>query len=315
MRYLAIDQGGTKTCALVCDEKGHILGVGQGAGACWSVSGMEEALRTCSEAVREAGSSWQAVDVLCAGMTGADWPEEYVTLREALRMHTGIAQVRVINDCQAAFHAGSVNGWGVCVCAGTATNACYVTPSGETGCLGYFVNVPHLGKAALEAAIDGYTGVGEKTALTEIVVRFYQAQDMEAVVRDISAGRISARSAKYMTRQIVEAAPHDQVAREICKNFARRCADYAYALLERNGMLNGPAEAVVSGGVFKEHTGILFADFAQWLRARAVHAQPVNAAYEPVVGAMKCVLPAGGVDTLLQEAETHSLTRLKGVHQ
>ncbi|MGN0763549.1 MAG: hypothetical protein ACI4MK_09165, partial [Aristaeellaceae bacterium] len=140
---------------------------------------MEEALRACSAAVEAAGFSWRLIDRLCAGMTGADWPEDYDILQAAMQQHSGVAQVRIINDCQAAFHAGSVKGYGVCVCAGTATNACYVTKHGASGCLGYFVHVPHLGKAALEAAIDGYTGVGRETALTEAVLQYYGAPDME----------------------------------------------------------------------------------------------------------------------------------------
>ena len=55
MRYvLGIDQGGTKTHALVGDELGHILGAGCDMGSCHSVNGMEHAMQAVDGAVRMA---------------------------------------------------------------------------------------------------------------------------------------------------------------------------------------------------------------------------------------------------------------------
>ncbi|MBQ8954023.1 MAG: hypothetical protein IJ048_07890 [Clostridia bacterium] len=60
MKYvLGIDQGGTKTHALVSDENGRILGVGRDVGGCHSIDGMEQAMRGVRGAAQKR-SIWRA---------------------------------------------------------------------------------------------------------------------------------------------------------------------------------------------------------------------------------------------------------------
>ena len=77
MKYvLGIDQGATKTHALVADETGHLLGIGTGIGACHSMNGMAAAMRGVEESVRAALSmaalTLSDIAWLAAGMTGVD---------------------------------------------------------------------------------------------------------------------------------------------------------------------------------------------------------------------------------------------------
>jgi N-acetylglucosamine kinase-like BadF-type ATPase len=75
MEYvLGIDQGSTKTHAALCDQAGHILGVGQVFGACHSLDGMEPAMtavRSAAEAaLYHAGVRAQDVALLFGGLSG-----------------------------------------------------------------------------------------------------------------------------------------------------------------------------------------------------------------------------------------------------
>ncbi|NLC33465.1 MAG: ATPase, partial [Clostridiales bacterium] len=56
MRYvLGIDQGGSKTYAMVADEQGELLSFGSAGGASHFASGLESAIKTICDA------SWQAI--------------------------------------------------------------------------------------------------------------------------------------------------------------------------------------------------------------------------------------------------------------
>ena len=105
MKYvLGIDQGGTKTHALVAEASGRILGVGRGAGGCHSLDGMDRAMAAVDAAVREAMgmARLRPADMAAvgAGMTGVDWPEEAGLLQGALSraMSISAGRIHVVND-------------------------------------------------------------------------------------------------------------------------------------------------------------------------------------------------------------------------
>ena len=73
---LGIDQGGSKTQAVITDETGQILGTGRSFGACHSVQGMQRAMDAVREAVDQAaeqsGIRLEEIAAAAGGMTGAD---------------------------------------------------------------------------------------------------------------------------------------------------------------------------------------------------------------------------------------------------
>ena len=52
---MGIDQGSSKTYAIVGDDGGNVLGFGKSYGACHSNTGMKYAMKAVKEAVNEAG--------------------------------------------------------------------------------------------------------------------------------------------------------------------------------------------------------------------------------------------------------------------
>ena len=98
------------------DSQGKILGTGFGGGGNYAYTGMAIAMASVEEAamraLRQAGLSIEAVDVLSAGLSGADWPEEYDLLRQALFELTGIDDIRVYNDCIIAMRGGTDKPYG-----------------------------------------------------------------------------------------------------------------------------------------------------------------------------------------------------------
>lgn len=311
MTYLSMDQGGTKTCVLACDETGRILGVGHAQGACWNASGEERTLAACEAALSDAGFTWTA-DALCAGMTGLDWPEDYDSMRAAVLKRSGVDRLILVNDCVAAFWGGAVLGRGACVCAGTGTNACFVRGDGTSQCLGFYMHVPHIAHEALNAVADCASGIGCETRITEAALDYFKAMTVDELLKALSAGSYTPGYVKRFAPAVLELAGYDATATTLCDAFARRCARYAAAMLTRGDMAAACVDVVASGGIFKGAGGRLFDVFAQEVHRLAPAARPVNALYEPVVGAMRMLLTPEAWQRLKTEAESFNLKRLKG---
>ena len=100
---LGVDGGNTKTHALVTDGDGTVLGRGDAGTADIHNSEPEPALveivRACDEALAAAGASSSDLAASAFSLAGADWPEDFVLLREELTRRLGLLREPVIvND-------------------------------------------------------------------------------------------------------------------------------------------------------------------------------------------------------------------------
>src|SRR5207248_17822 len=119
---LGIDAGGTKTIALVASTDGkigEIIGAGRsGTGDIYAVP-PETAFETVGQAVNEALSragiqADQLVSsVFC--MCGADWPEDFQLIQQAMQNRAFGQRITILNDAMGGLRAGSPDGTGVCV--------------------------------------------------------------------------------------------------------------------------------------------------------------------------------------------------------
>jgi len=316
---LALDQGGTKTAALVADGAGRILGAGYSGGACHAIDGMPLAMAmvmaACRQALQQAGLSLEQVGLVVAGMTGADWPEEYPLLQGALRAAMGAADVTVVNDCIIAFRAGTDSPCGAVLCAGTGLNAAVISPAGESFIYGYYIDGDDnggtaLGRLALRAVYNAQSGIGLPTRLTQAVLAFYGAASVDGVMRRAVAGQLGEPKALVpLLAGVVREG--DPVAVGLVEAFGARLARYVVAGVARYGMLGATADVVLSGGVFKAGMPELRKAVARGIQAEAPGMTLVDARYEPVVGALLLGLDrlAGKSVPLASDAVAQSVAR------
>jgi N-acetylglucosamine kinase-like BadF-type ATPase len=311
--FLALDQGGTKTAALVADEAGNVLGAGYSKGACHAIDGMPAAMARAAEACRgaleQAAVPLEQVGMLVGGLTGADWPHEYPLLQEALRQTLGIAEVVVVNDCIIAFRAGTDSPAGGVLCAGTGLNAAVISPAGEQFVYGYYVNGDEnggtaLGKLAMRAVINAETGVAPPTLLTRRILDSYSAPSVDDLICRYAAGRLGeTKELVPLLAAVVQAG--DGVAQQLVADFGARLARYIVAGFRRYGMLDAAADVVLSGGVFKAGLTGLREAIGRAIRAEARQARLVDAPYEPVLGALLLALDrrSGGSSRVSLDSE------------
>ncbi len=295
MTYLlGIDQGGTKTTAIVGDERGHILGIGNSFGAVHSVHGMSRAMeagrRACGEALENAGLTYADIYGIYGGVSGLDWEYERGLIENAMRESFPVKRIRVVNDCIIAMRSATDSPKSAVICAGTGVN-CAVRSGDREIVFGYYIpnsiqGGASIGLQALQRVFDAEAGVGEETVLTERLLQYFHASTVDCLLQRYVDSEITQASLTELPRLVEEAAlGGDRVADQIYADFARGIVPYIHAGMRRLGILEEPVDVVLSGSIFKCRAAGLQETVRKCLLEKAPGANIIDAEYEPIIGA------------------------------
>ncbi len=301
---LGLDQGGSKTWAAVSDAAGRLLGVGRAAGG-YPMRRTDEAMahicRAVDAALAAANLEGQPVDLLYAGLTSADWPDEYDFLQRRVEALGLARQVRVVNDTIIALRGGTSHPYGAIVTAGTGSNCAIRSPAGEEYLYHYYVENDlqggvGLGRRMLRAIYRAETGREPTTHLTRAVLHQLNFASVDELLRADCERRFGDEAVKTLAPLVFQAAhTGDEVAASLLTAFGQGLAELVTAGLRRFEMTNLPVEVVLSGSVFKGEGGLLQAVMRDEIEQVAPRARLIDARYEPVVGAVLLALEAAEV--------------------
>jgi N-acetylglucosamine kinase-like BadF-type ATPase len=256
-RVLGIDAGGTKTVALLADERGHVLAETRGGGANLQTHGELQVEKVFHELIEGLDAHGRA-DAVCLGIAGVDRPRDRELVAGILRRLGHRERALIVNDALIALVAGAEERVGIVVLAGTGSIAYgrdrngRVARAGGYGFLladegsGYW-----LGHEALRAAVRDDDGRGPATAIKALVFeRLGVASVPELVPLAYEQGL-----AKYQIAalaDVVEAAggAGDAVAREILGRAGAELALAARSVAARLAF-SGAFPVLLAGGVFK----------------------------------------------------------------
>ena len=299
--FLGIDGGGTRTVALLADQKGHFLGRAECGPSNPLKVGFRAAEREILQAVRacfqNSGLPLSALRtsrrrVLCAvgaGIAGVDRRSVHGPLLAWIRCHIPARHHLLTSDAAIALAAAVRDGPGIVVIAGTGSIAFARNDRGKMLRSGGW-GVPfddrgsgyELGRQAVRAALEAFDGRGPSTVLTEAISQYLDLPD----VSDIIAARLEQHQIAALFPLVVEAAQKsDLVARHLCDAAACDLADLAVALLKRAGWMRRATPVVTTGGVFQSSQTIRRA-FARHLRRFAPRARVELLQRHPVEGAL-----------------------------
>ncbi len=295
MEYvLGIDQGGSKTYAIVVDITGRICGLGKSAGSCHSSQGLDYAMKMILEAsdsaLQEAGLQRADVTTVMGGLTGIDWDDEAALLERAIGNYFPTASITVVNDCIIAMKAATHRRQCGILCAGSGLN-CAVQNGEDCFTYGFYIPDEHqggcsLGKMAVQAVLDSHMGLLERTLLTERLLEFFHVNTVDELLFMRVKGDI--QESHYLKLPLIleaTACKGDKVAADIWKNYGKMIVSYLHARMEKMGMLDADADIVLSGSIFKcGYRGFQDTVKNEILR-KAPNVQIIEAMYEPIVGA------------------------------
>jgi N-acetylmuramic acid 6-phosphate etherase len=133
---LGVDGGGTSTEAWLAEPGGHVLGRGVSGASNAKAVGLEAARRALEATIRsafdDAGLEPAPVDVACLGLAGFDRPDDRAVLTGWADEARVARRLVLVNDGDLVVAAGTPEGWGVGVIAGTGSIAVGRTPDGRT---------------------------------------------------------------------------------------------------------------------------------------------------------------------------------------
>lgn len=296
MKYLlGIDQGGTKTLAVIADEDGNVLGLGKSQGACHVFDCLESAMQRIRSAAYGAldnsGAKISDVVQISAGITGADWPEEYTLLEEAMAEMFPGKSISIYNDCIVGLYGGPCLTSGAVICGGTGLNIGVVTEEGIIEALGYYINDDDhagmaLGKKIFQSVVNIEIGLTQETMLKDKVLRYYNCSHIESLLKARLIGEIDRHSFKNLVLLAIESANEgDCFAQTMLEKFGYQITRYLPPLLEKYQMREKDVEVIVTGGIFKENSYLL-KGVDRYLQENLPKARLNEAVYEPVAGAV-----------------------------
>jgi len=260
--YLGVDTGATKTHALISDHLGNIKAfVDGGPGNPQSIGGYSvlEKLLTdmTSKACDQAGITLSDIRSAGLGLAGYDWPSQRDRFFQ-IALSSGLPeQTALINDAGLGIHAGTKDGWGVCVAAGTSFNCRGRGPDGREAFAigdgmrwGEGAGALELALKSAQAVIAQYTNSGPETRLTKLFLKSFGSSSLAELVEGIVIGKLRVTAA--LAPLVIETAlQDDEAARQAVQWAAESLANLAKGAIRQLGLAGQHFEVVLSGSFFK----------------------------------------------------------------
>lgn len=300
--YLAIDQGGSKTEALIFDQEGHILAFADDRDfrvpgeSYYEMQGRWIRYAT-EKALKNVGLSLENLDGACCSLNGADWEEDYVRLRRLVSKELGLKEenILIVNDCIGAMRGGTNGGNQAVICAGTGMNCAVRAADGREYIYGYFVNAPDQGGGAIgtkawQSILDAYTGLGPETVLTELLLEKHGEKTLVDLYKKFTSSQIVFRNYELSPLVMRGAKMGDAVALQIVNTAAERMVCYMEKAAKKLELDNEQVTLVLTGGVFKGDGEVLFQTIEKLIEEKNLHFVCTAANYEPVAGAALLLL-------------------------
>jgi N-acetylglucosamine kinase-like BadF-type ATPase len=302
---LGVDGGNSKAIALVTRPDGSVLGAARRLGAAdIYAEGPEAALAVTRAAVGEAlgraGAAPADIGPAVFSMAGADWPEDFELLADALAGDGFGGPITVVNDAIGALAGAVPEGPAVVVSIGTGA---------ATGARGHDGSVWHssfwqspqgsheLAHAALSAVVRSELGILPPTPLRRALLTATGDADVEAALHRFTArARLSAAVVGPVVRGLLTTAEAgDPVALGVVDRHGTGLGEVAAAAARRVGIGEKAYALAFCGGLARSGAEVLLEAAVAAVRAAGQSPNRVAPRWEPAVGAVVIGLHAAGV--------------------
>lgn len=258
---LGVDGGGTKTHAVIADDRQRVLGEG--------FAGPSNPLRvgigTAAAAVREAidkacaAAAVQRADIVAAeiGLAGVKLKDTRERMREML-LGIGIDSLEVVTDAEIALFGATGGAQGVVVIAGTGSICCGVNAQGRRTCAGGWGPIAGdegsgswIARRALQRVARAADGRGNATSLTAKACAYFNAVTVADLSTTVYAPGVTNDYIAGFGKEVIEAAQHgDVAAAEIINEAGRELGVAATAVIRRLHMERERFRVAHVGGLF-----------------------------------------------------------------
>ncbi|HTI50485.1 MAG TPA: BadF/BadG/BcrA/BcrD ATPase family protein, partial [Planctomycetaceae bacterium] len=298
---LGIDGGGSKTSAWLARQgkadPWDIIGRGVAGPSNPKAVGFTVAFANLDVAIdaafQQAGLPPQEVSAACGALAGSDRETDRRRIEAWAQGRKLARRLQLVHDAMPLLAAGTPEGWGVALIAGTGSLAFGRNAQGDAaraGGWGYLLGDEGSGYAivcrALQATAHAADGRGPQT---ELLPRFLKkldvAQPSELVIQIYRPEIDRPVIATWADIVFDAAAAGDSVATQIVAQGARDLAGAVVAVCRKVGLDNSSFPLAAGGGLLIHQPSYCEAVVAA-LEQSGLQAAPVSAVAEPVAGAV-----------------------------
>lgn len=322
---VGIDGGGTKTACMMVDLETWQTACAVTGGSnhqIVGITGTQESVRQALDlACEKLGASKDDIAFVFLGMAGADFPEDFVLLRQGLGEVLGDIPFEISNDIWIVFASAAETNWGAVSICGTGSNVAVKTPKGDVHSvralryeLGNYGGGNHLTDIALHHAFRCDEGTGVYTRLADELPAHCNAADMNDLAMKVYTSNYRYAYAYNVPRLVYElAAQGDEICVKIIREMGETLGEMLGRLIARAGLGDHPVPVVLAGSQYaKDPNGLLVNPFCQILRQFVPGASVKIAEDPPVLGAVVnaaaaigATIPEGCMKQLAQTAREH----------
>jgi N-acetylglucosamine kinase-like BadF-type ATPase len=244
---------------------------------------------TTKRALSVAGLGVDEVAGAGLGVAGYDWPSEAAPLLSAIGTLGLQAPVALVNDALIGLVAGTSEGWGVVVTAGTSVNSWGRDRYGREGrmigyggTVGEYAGAWELVQEAVIAVGKAWTRRGPATRLTDAFLELTGAEDEQAFFEGLTLDRLSIPpDAAPLVFEV--AAGGDRVAQDLIHWAGRELGSLAAGIIRQLDFQQEIVEVVLAGSFFRGGADLI-QPMKEIVRAEAPRARFVRLTAPPVVG-------------------------------
>ena len=303
---LGVDGGGTKTLAVVADETGRVLGLGRAEGTNYQGVGLVRAGIELKDAIDRAiaAAGLKPEDITAAGygISGADREKDFDTVNSYVEPANPAPHYILVNDTTLALRAGTTDGVGVAMIAGTGSNTIGFNEKKEeakvggmgpiTGDYGSAADIAMAGIVASAKSLDGR---GPKTILVQMFCEAFGAAELLDLMDFTFVDNYKPMDVGIYAPVVFKAANKgDRVALAILRHTGRLLAHDAITCIRRLFPKDAASIHVVLGGsVFQKGENPTLVDtLTAGIKAKYPQVKVTRLTAEPVFGAVLFALDA-----------------------
>ncbi|QDT76959.1 Glucosamine kinase GspK [Gimesia maris] len=302
---LGIDGGGSATraaLAVVAESfEFHIVGRGMAGASNFNSCGWEAATeqvqRAIQSAFESAGTEAHQVAAICLGMSGAGrTAEQQAWLRWAEESHIA-EQARVVTDAETVLAAGTPEGAGVALIAGTGSLAFGKNAAGENaraGGWGYLLGDEGSGYQIALAAMQGIAravdGRGPETRLQAAFQDALNLNDPRELIGYLYHTDRERSDIAGLSRLVFTAAEQgDVVACEVLRQAIQELTELVNAVVTRLHFSRGDYALALTGGILL-HQRDFRVSFMECLRAQSLEPATIECVDDASLGAVRLAI-------------------------
>jgi N-acetylmuramic acid 6-phosphate etherase len=295
---LGIDGGGTKTVVWLAPVAGNtILGRGSSGPSNPQALGFQTACRSLDQAIQaafdDAKLETACVASACLALAGVDRENDRRHIETWAAKRRLARNFQVVHDALPVLAAGTPNGWGVALIAGTGSLGFGCSADGRSarsGGWGYLFGDEGSGYAialaALRAAAQAADGRGPQTRLLDRLLTALNLRNPDELISAIYPERADRPSIAALAEPVLQtAADGDAVALQIITGAADDLAAMVAVLVRKLDFNPQAFPLALAGGVLLQ-SPLMRQRLGEALVRQQLTAGPMNTVAEPVAGAV-----------------------------